>query len=244
MNELDKLDVSADELQPFRFQGQFFDSETSLHYNRFRYYDSDVGMFIQRDPIDLNGGVNIFAYAPNPIQWIDPLGLNNYDLGALGITPEGAKELEYRAHYPPAENKSKVNAYINSFGDAFRSGANTEAEAGATVVAGIGVRQNTGAVIDTAGKRCLTTTTCGLVGPMVGAYTHAGGSVSSGTITSNSRTWQLSYLLGGTFGFGVGTGGSINSDGSVTLGGEGSVGAGAGGAIMICSKKVTKTCNK
>ena len=75
VNELDKLDVSADELQPFRFQGQMFDVETGLHYNRFRYYDSDVGMFIQRDPIGLMGGNNVFAYAPNPVGWVDPLGL-------------------------------------------------------------------------------------------------------------------------------------------------------------------------
>lgn len=32
-------------------------------------------MFIQRDPIGLLGGVNVFAYAPNPIHWIDVLGL-------------------------------------------------------------------------------------------------------------------------------------------------------------------------
>ena len=73
--ELDNLDVSADLLQPIRFQGQFFDIETNLHYNRFRYYDSDVGMFISRDPIELLGGINNFAYAPNPIEWIDPSGL-------------------------------------------------------------------------------------------------------------------------------------------------------------------------
>jgi RHS repeat-associated protein len=74
---LDGLDVSADELQPFRFQGQFFDGETNLHYNRFRYYDSDVGMFISRDPIGLLGGNNVFQYAPNPVMWIDPWGLSN-----------------------------------------------------------------------------------------------------------------------------------------------------------------------
>ena len=46
-----------------------------MHYNRFRYYDSDVGMFIQRDPIGLLGGWNVFAYADNPIYSVDPLGL-------------------------------------------------------------------------------------------------------------------------------------------------------------------------
>ena len=32
-------------------------------------------MFIQRDPISLLGGNNVFQYAPNPIGWIDPWGL-------------------------------------------------------------------------------------------------------------------------------------------------------------------------
>lgn len=73
---IDQMQVSQDELQPIRFQGQYFDTETGLHYNRFRYYDPDVGMFTSRDPIGLNGGMNVFAYAPNPTGWVDPLGLN------------------------------------------------------------------------------------------------------------------------------------------------------------------------
>ncbi len=72
---LNGYDILETDLQPIRFQGQFFDTETSLHYNRFRYYDSDVGMFIQRDPIGLLGGNNVFQYAPNPIGWVDPWGL-------------------------------------------------------------------------------------------------------------------------------------------------------------------------
>ena len=70
--------ISENELQPIKFQGQFFDGDTGLHYNRFRYYDSDVGMFISRDPIELMGGFNVFAYAPNPVGWIDPWGLNRF----------------------------------------------------------------------------------------------------------------------------------------------------------------------
>ncbi|MET3140221.1 RHS repeat-associated protein [Undibacterium sp. GrIS 1.2] len=61
--------------QPFRFQGQQFDEETGLHYNRFRYYDPAVGRFVSEDPIGLAGGMNNFLYAPNPVGWIDPLGL-------------------------------------------------------------------------------------------------------------------------------------------------------------------------
>ena len=74
---VDNFAVKENELQPFKFQGQSLDIETGLHYNRFRYYDSDVGMFVSRDPIGLLGGDNVFSYAPNPIQWIDPLGLKS-----------------------------------------------------------------------------------------------------------------------------------------------------------------------
>jgi RHS repeat-associated protein len=60
---------------PLRFQGQYHDDETGLHYNRHRYYDPHSGRFISRDPIGLVGGINAYQYAPNPITWIDPLGL-------------------------------------------------------------------------------------------------------------------------------------------------------------------------
>ena len=68
--------------QNLRFQGQYFDAETGLHYNTFRYYDPDVGRFTTEDPIGLNGGLNLYQYAPNPFAWIDPWGLEVYELVA------------------------------------------------------------------------------------------------------------------------------------------------------------------
>ncbi|CAG2159120.1 hypothetical protein LMG26411_06455 [Cupriavidus numazuensis] len=58
-----------------RAQGQYHDEETGLYYNRHRYYDPHSGRFITQDPIGLAGGVNLYQYAPNPIGWIDLLGL-------------------------------------------------------------------------------------------------------------------------------------------------------------------------
>ncbi|EHU1196472.1 RHS repeat-associated core domain-containing protein, partial [Acinetobacter baumannii] len=58
-----------------RFQGQYFDEETGLHYNRYRYYSPYVGRFISKDPIGLLGGFNVYAYTANPVQWVDPYGL-------------------------------------------------------------------------------------------------------------------------------------------------------------------------
>jgi RHS repeat-associated protein len=69
--------------QNLRFQGQYLDRETGLHYNTFRFYDPDVGRFINQDPIGLNGGLNLYAYAPNPVDWIDPWGLSCTELDKL-----------------------------------------------------------------------------------------------------------------------------------------------------------------
>ncbi|NES11940.1 RHS repeat-associated core domain-containing protein, partial [Pseudomonas laurentiana] len=42
---------------PLRFQGQYYDHETGLHYNRYRYYDPLTGRFISKDPIGYAGGL-------------------------------------------------------------------------------------------------------------------------------------------------------------------------------------------
>ncbi|QMV14629.1 RHS repeat-associated core domain-containing protein [Vibrio spartinae] len=66
----------ADIVSPLRFQGQYYDEETGLHYNRHRYYSPDSGRFITPDPIGLAGGLNNYQYVKNPTGWIDPLGLS------------------------------------------------------------------------------------------------------------------------------------------------------------------------
>jgi RHS repeat-associated protein len=61
---------------PIRFQGQYFDEETGLHYNRYRYYDPDGARYLTQDPIGLAGGFNLYRYVGNPVNLIDPLGLS------------------------------------------------------------------------------------------------------------------------------------------------------------------------
>jgi RHS repeat-associated protein len=41
---------------PFRFPGQYFDPETGLHYNYFRYYNPQTGRYITPDPMPYGYG--------------------------------------------------------------------------------------------------------------------------------------------------------------------------------------------
>ena len=62
---------------PFLFQGQYYDRETGLAYNRFRYYDPKTGAYISQDPIGLAGGIlNLYGYVDDTNAWIDILGLS------------------------------------------------------------------------------------------------------------------------------------------------------------------------
>ncbi|MFW9270183.1 RHS repeat domain-containing protein, partial [Pseudomonas sp. NR3] len=61
--------------QPLRFQGQYHDRESGLHYNRHRYYNPETGRYLTLDPSKLAGGLNGYRYTLNPTGWVDPLGL-------------------------------------------------------------------------------------------------------------------------------------------------------------------------
>ncbi|MBH1507678.1 MULTISPECIES: RHS repeat-associated core domain-containing protein [Stenotrophomonas] len=70
-----------------RLQGQYYDHETGLHYNRYRYYEEGVGSFIGQDPLGLEAGENLYLFGPNAIGWADPLGLD--ELYALLASKDG-----------------------------------------------------------------------------------------------------------------------------------------------------------
>ncbi|WP_353630343.1 RHS repeat-associated core domain-containing protein [Pseudomonas poae] len=73
--EISRLDAGKVD-NPIRFQGQYFDQESGLHYNRHRYYNPDIGRYLTPDPVKLAGGINGYQYVPNPTGWVDPRGLN------------------------------------------------------------------------------------------------------------------------------------------------------------------------
>ncbi len=63
---------------PFTYVGAYgvMDEGDGLYFMKARYYDAKTRRFIQRDPLGLGGGENLYSYVGNnPIEKIDPLGL-------------------------------------------------------------------------------------------------------------------------------------------------------------------------
>ncbi len=71
-----KVDPESTITNNLRFPGQYYDEETGLHYNWWRYYEPGTGRYLRADPIGIDGGINLYSYtANNPLHLIDPRGL-------------------------------------------------------------------------------------------------------------------------------------------------------------------------
>jgi RHS repeat-associated protein len=70
-----KTGVTSD-LNPFRYSSRFTDSETDLLYYGFRLYNPNTGRWLNRDPIEEWGGLNLYGFVDNsPLDYVDLFGL-------------------------------------------------------------------------------------------------------------------------------------------------------------------------
>ena len=88
---------SVGTLNPFRYRGYYYDTETGLYYLQSRYYDPEVGRFINADRFataDYTNvlGTNTYAYCNNnPIINIDTTGTYSFLCTELGGNPNTEK---------------------------------------------------------------------------------------------------------------------------------------------------------
>ncbi|GAB2914935.1 RHS repeat-associated core domain-containing protein [Rheinheimera gaetbuli] len=139
-----KATVTVNDIDnPIRFQGQYYDAESGLHYNHFRYYDPQTGRFISQDPIGLLGGINHYQYAPNHINWIDPLGLcakeneSTYETKDILSKYKGEDNPSFSRRW----NTPKVVSYLSE---------KQKIEFELDVIDGLIVKKSTGELFDTA----------------------------------------------------------------------------------------------
>ncbi|WP_344571112.1 RHS repeat-associated core domain-containing protein, partial [Kitasatospora viridis] len=99
---------------PLRFPGQYFDPETRLHYNLYRFYDPETARYTSPDPLGLVPGPNPDAYVRNPHSASDPLGLSTHQSGTPYELPLDDKGMPTGGHTWGTERPPLTGAKPNS----------------------------------------------------------------------------------------------------------------------------------
>jgi RHS repeat-associated protein len=104
---------------PFKYVGGFgvMDEGNGLFYMRARYYDPEVGRFINKDPIGFAGGLNLFQYvANNPVNKIDPEGegllLMGVCIGAFALSGASTVYSVYELNKEAEPIEEKMTALL------------------------------------------------------------------------------------------------------------------------------------
>ena len=113
-----------------RFQGQYYDKETGLHYNRYRYYEPYSARYVSKDPIGLFGGLHSTKYVSDPNQWVDPMGLQQRDSSFLNLgSYENVKQAQET--YEKYKDSKNVKDVVETYA--------TGKSVGASLTLGVGI---------------------------------------------------------------------------------------------------------
>jgi RHS repeat-associated protein len=114
-----RVDPGSTIEMPLRFPGHYFDRETGLHYNRFRYFSPELGRYLQSDPAGQVAAINVYAYPHNPLTVVDIDGLGKGK--GSGRAPKGkqpgTKDVGCTKGLPPNMTPEEVREHLKAKAD-------------------------------------------------------------------------------------------------------------------------------
>jgi RHS repeat-associated protein len=86
----------------YRFSSKEWDENSGLYYYGYRFYDPGLQRWLNHDPIQERGGLNLYGFVRNnPLSWIDPLGLAIFPADFIGPIPQGSSRSPFLSVGPP-----------------------------------------------------------------------------------------------------------------------------------------------
>ena len=104
---------------PFRYRGYFYDVETGLYYLQTRYYDPEIGRFLNMDDISYADpeqfhGLNLYAYCGNdPVNKIDIYGNISIKIGRWATALEYFSSISLGVLGGIAKNANRIDLFNN-----------------------------------------------------------------------------------------------------------------------------------
>lgn len=105
--------VAGVDTADFGFTGHYVHKRSGLHLALYRAYDANAGRWLNRDPINEAGGMNLYNYVDNsPLAYTDPKGLAKYTLPPL----DGSVKLPSPLQGPFTPGLSAAGKTLNAAG--------------------------------------------------------------------------------------------------------------------------------
>ncbi|MGC4064591.1 MAG: RHS repeat-associated core domain-containing protein [Polyangiaceae bacterium] len=60
---------------PFRLLGQVADDDAELCFSRYRWFDPEIGSWISSDPLEIEGGLNLYGFDGAPTDVVESVGV-------------------------------------------------------------------------------------------------------------------------------------------------------------------------